>query len=162
MVTTVVVIFYSRDGETERLAHAAAVGAVQARALIRLRRVADAGPQPGVSEAHRRMLREYVAPKEADIVAADALVIASRADADAASPEWASVVEMLERLHAAGKLAGKAAAVVPNDASSRSFEALISRLGLARPALDSAGGDAAARAVALGRAVVGVVGVRPR
>jgi len=37
----VVVVFYSRTGSTERLALAAAVGAVQGRALIRLRRLPD-------------------------------------------------------------------------------------------------------------------------
>ena len=37
----VLVIFYSRCGSTEKLALAAAVGAVQSRAAIRLRRVAD-------------------------------------------------------------------------------------------------------------------------
>jgi len=42
--TIVVVTFYSRGGTTERLATAAAVGAVQMRAGIRMRRVPDADP----------------------------------------------------------------------------------------------------------------------
>ena len=39
----VLVIFYSRSGATETLALAAAVGAVQARGSIRLRRLSDPG-----------------------------------------------------------------------------------------------------------------------
>jgi hypothetical protein len=37
----VLVVFYSRYGETERLALAAGLGAIQAEGSIRLRRVAD-------------------------------------------------------------------------------------------------------------------------
>ena len=75
--TIVLVIFYSRTGETERLAHAAAVGAVQARALIRLRRVPDIDPGktlerfPESEESLRRMHREYVPPREVDVLDLD-------------------------------------------------------------------------------------------
>ena len=41
MTINALVVFYSRHGETERLALAAGVGAVQARANIRLRRLKD-------------------------------------------------------------------------------------------------------------------------
>ncbi|HEX6313271.1 MAG TPA: hypothetical protein VFZ73_00365 [Gemmatimonadaceae bacterium] len=157
--TIVLVIFYSRAGETERLAHAAAVGSVQARALIRLRRVPDIDPAgvlerfPEAQESLRRMHREYVPPREADVLGADAIVLASSTGVDAASPEWSPVVQMLERLAADGKLGGKAAAVVPNGASSHSFDALITRLGLDVRAPDAEQDDDVGRAVALGRAV---------
>lgn len=151
MARTVVVIFYSRDGATERLAHAAAVGAVQARAVIRLRRMADADAQAAVErhaasrETLQRMHREYVAPREADILAADGLILASRDDVDAASPEWRPLVELLETMHAEGKLAGKAAGVI-RSASSTSFAALLQRFGFSVSESDS-------DPIALGRTV---------
>jgi hypothetical protein len=153
MSRTVVVIFYSRGGATERLAHAAAVGAVQARAGIRLRRMPDADPQatleryPSSREALQRMHREYVAPREADILAADGLVLASRDDMDAAAPEWRPLVELLAKLHGEGRLAGKAAGVVRN-AASESFSALLRQHGFD---VAEADGDP----IALGRAVAG-------
>jgi hypothetical protein len=76
----VLVVFYSRFGSTERLALAAAVGAVQGRANIRLRRLADAAdetPIAGVDgwrENRDRMNREYVTPGEADVRWADAIL----------------------------------------------------------------------------------------
>ena len=45
---TVLVTFYSRGGSTETLAHAAAVGARQARALKRQRRLPRKSPDPVV------------------------------------------------------------------------------------------------------------------
>ena len=61
----VVVLFDSGVESTEQLALAAAVGAVQGRALIRLRRF------HGTPES-----REYVTPREADAEWAHAVVIA--------------------------------------------------------------------------------------
>ncbi len=73
----VLVIFYSCCGETEKLALAAAVGAVQARANIRLRRLTDSGEQiPECKEALARMRREYVPPAQADTMWADAVMVA--------------------------------------------------------------------------------------
>jgi multimeric flavodoxin WrbA len=156
---TVVVVFYSRGGATENLAHAAAVGAVQARALIRLRRVADIDDTvlarfADWRDAIRRMHKEYVAPKEGDILAADALIVGSPADVSASAPEWKPFVDLLTHLHAQGKLAGKVAAAIPNDVASESFAELFQRLGL-----QTASGTAATdpgevgRTVALGREV---------
>jgi len=72
----VLVIFYSRSGSTENLALAAAVGAVQARANIRLRRLPDSGEEsPDGSEALARMRKEYVPPTQADALWADAVII---------------------------------------------------------------------------------------
>jgi hypothetical protein len=72
----VLVVFYSCCGNTERLALAAAVGAVQARASIRLRRLTDSGEN--ISECAgtlARMRKEYVPPKQADLIWADAVIV---------------------------------------------------------------------------------------
>src|SRR5262245_19564224 len=114
----VVVTFYSRRGKTERLATAAAVGAVQARAGIRMRRIADGDPSsvlqrhPEARESLTRMHREYVAPRESDVLAADAIIVLLPLDMTPTSAECSDYFEMLARLGAEGKLAGKAAAVV--------------------------------------------------
>ena len=72
----VLVIFYSRSGLTEKLALAAAVGAVQARANIRLRRLPAGGEESAeLNEPLARMRREYVPPTPADAMWADAVII---------------------------------------------------------------------------------------
>jgi hypothetical protein len=72
----VLVIFYSCSGETEKLALAAAVGAVQARASIRMRRLTDSCPETAdCKEALTRMRKEYVPPTQADVVWADAVIV---------------------------------------------------------------------------------------
>ena len=72
----VLVIFYSCCGRTEKLALAAAVGAVQARANIRMRRLTDSGEEfPECQEALARMRKEYVPPAAPDVVWADAVII---------------------------------------------------------------------------------------
>ena len=69
----VVILFNSGDEVVERLALAAAVGAVQGRALIRLRRF------HGTPES-----REYVTPRDPDAEWAHAFVIAGAAASDEA------------------------------------------------------------------------------
>ncbi len=82
----VVVVFYSRYGETEQLALAAGVGAVQAHANIRLRRLKDlADPEtiardPRWTENLERMNRDYIAPREIDVDWADLILVASCPD----------------------------------------------------------------------------------
>jgi hypothetical protein len=72
----VLVIFCSRHGSTEKLALAAAVGAVQARANIRLRRLAEPGEESAeIGEALARMRKEYVPPTQVDVLWADAVII---------------------------------------------------------------------------------------
>ena len=72
----VLVIFASCSGATEKLALAAAVGAVQARANIRMRRLPDScEDRPEWREAVARMRREYVPPTPADALWADAVII---------------------------------------------------------------------------------------
>ena len=83
MTVNALVVFYSRHGETERLALAAGVGAVQARANIRLRRLKDlADPatianDPLWTENLERMLPDYIAPRDIDADWADVILTAS-------------------------------------------------------------------------------------
>jgi hypothetical protein len=108
----VLVVFYSRTGRTETLALSHGVGAVQARALIRLRRVRDIGPQDDADEEVRRMHKEYVAPSEADVLGADAVVVAPPSNALPGDDEWAGFMELLARLGNEGRLSSKVGAVV--------------------------------------------------
>ena len=100
----VLVVFYSRFGATERLALSAAVGAVQGRANIRLRRLADAADEntiagvPGWRENRDRMNREYVTPREADVGWADAILLGI----PSGSAEAALWSEWLRTLHPPG------------------------------------------------------------
>src|SRR6478736_1808426 len=72
----VLLVFQSRTGRTERLILAAAVGAVQSRASIRLRRLPSASEgSDEPDETLDRMLREYVPPTLADTKWADAVII---------------------------------------------------------------------------------------
>jgi len=115
---TVVVAFYSRCGSSETRALTAAVGAVQARALIRMRRMPDAGgfPTPAhgseCAENLARMQREYVPPTEADILGTDGLVVAALKGSGPASPEWAPLIGVLSKLKAERRLGGKVAGIV--------------------------------------------------
>jgi len=157
--TIAVVTFYSRGGTTERLATVAAVGAVQMRAAIRMRRMADVDPAAALAqfpehrEELRRMHKQYIAPRDLDLVAANVLIVASTADVEPASPEWQAYFDLLRRLHSEGKLRQKVAAIVDNGPSARAFSTEFERLGLSIASSPTAG-DALARAMALGRAAV--------
>jgi multimeric flavodoxin WrbA len=89
----VVIVFYSRTGTTEKMALAAAVGAVQAKANIRLRRIPETASDetiasvPGWKENHDRMSWEYIAPREADAAWAEGLVVAIPGWMNLSSPE---------------------------------------------------------------------------
>jgi NAD(P)H dehydrogenase (quinone) len=79
----VLVVFYSKHGTTEKLALAAGLGAIQARANIRLRRVADLADRQTIEASPEwrdnvdRMNRDYVAPRPADPLWADVIVLAT-------------------------------------------------------------------------------------
>lgn len=79
----VLVVFYSRYGRTERLALAAGLGAIEAEGNIRLRRLPDEAPSDAIDAdaawrtACDRMSRDYVAPRPADPVWADVIVLAT-------------------------------------------------------------------------------------
>jgi hypothetical protein len=82
----VVVVFYSRYGDTERLALAAGVGAIQAHANIRMRRLKDLTDaetiacDPRWTENLERMNRDYIAPREIDADWAELILVASCPD----------------------------------------------------------------------------------
>lgn len=106
----VLVVFYSRRGETEKLALAAGVGAIQARANIRLRRLTDLADAETIrqdaawSENLERMKKDYIAPREVDAQWANVLILAAPADCTA---------EMERYLETTGPiLQGKIAAVL--------------------------------------------------
>jgi NAD(P)H dehydrogenase (quinone) len=136
------VVFYSRYGTTERLALAAGVGAIQARANIRLRRLADSAPPEIIqsdaawSENLVRMNREYIAPRPVDAEWADVIILAAPPDCTA---------EMERYLDPAPEsLKGKIAAVLGPfaDAAARAGLTLV-------PPPD--GPESSARALAHGR-----------
>ena len=110
------VTFSSRTGATEKLALAAALGAVQARSLIRLRwlreevddRTIDRVPE--WRENRDRMAREYIAPREIDFLWADVLLLGMPARDGESSPEWKTYLDGLNVLQSAGKLHGKVGA----------------------------------------------------
>jgi multimeric flavodoxin WrbA len=113
----VVVVFQSRHGATERLALAAAVGAVQGRAFIRLRWLQDEAPDASAEDSgHRaRMSREYVAPRESDAEWAEAILVGMPEKDTAISPEFQKYFDCLAELQGRGKLAAKiGAAFTPN------------------------------------------------
>src|SRR5947208_16890887 len=72
--THVLVVFYSRCGTTEKLALAAAVGAVQARADMRRRRLTDVTEDAQCRDEIARMRKEYVGPSERGILRAHATI----------------------------------------------------------------------------------------
>src|SRR3989442_5933030 len=101
----VLIIFHSRCGSTEKLALAAAVGAVQARANIRFRRLPDIGDIDGLADSPEcrkaldRMRKEYVAPNEADVLRADALIFVAPAAFRSVSAEWTEHLDLIQDLH---------------------------------------------------------------
>ena len=109
-------MFYCRSGDTEKLALSAAVGAVQARALIRLRRLPEIDTATA-GETLTRMRKEYVAPTEADILGADAFILAAPPGFTSSSPELAGFLELIARLKTEGKLQEKVAAGIANMSS---------------------------------------------
>ena len=135
--TEVLITFYSRRGSTERLALATAVGAVQARANIRLRRLPDSGIATTVEESREcketlaRMRKEYVAPTEVDVLRADALVFVAPFGFNTSSGEWTEYFSLLTRLQSEGKLHGKVgAAIAASGTALAVLSATILQLGL--------------------------------
>jgi NAD(P)H dehydrogenase (quinone) len=104
------VVFYSRYGRAEKLALAAGLGAIQADANIRLRRLADRADTATIQadadwkKNLDRMNRDYVAPRPADPVWADVIILATPAES---STEVESYVASLSSM---GSMRGKLAA----------------------------------------------------
>ena len=115
----VLVVFYSRYGTAERMALAAGVGAIQARANIRLRRVPDHADAttidatPAWRENLDRMNRDYVSPRPADPQWADVIVLATPGDS------CAEIESFCASLPAISSMTGKIAApLAPGDEES--------------------------------------------
>jgi flavodoxin len=155
----VVVAFSSQCGSTERIAHAAAVGAVNARALPRLRRLGDDGGAvpPECADTLRRMQKEYVSPTEADIAGSPALILVPTAGMTPVSDAWQPFIAMLDRLAAAGTLTGKVGAVIDAGDSQMvaSFSSALTARGFAL--ITAEGRDARAHGRAVGAAIMGTV-----
>jgi hypothetical protein len=150
---SVVVAFTSRCGTTEMLAHAAAVGVVNGRALPRLRRLADDG-RPAASDCMatlERLRKEYVPPTEADIAGSPALIIVPSTGMTTSSDIWQRFIAMLDRIASTGGFAGKLGAVIDtgDHHAVTAFSSVLIARGLTLVAAD--GGDARAhgRAVAV-------------
>lgn len=152
----VLVVFYSRYGVTEKLALAAGVGAIQAKGNIRLRRVADLADAPTIAadpewHAHlARMTMDYVAPRPADPVWADVIVLATPA------ASAAEVAGFLATLPSLGPMAGRFAAVLcPADdaAAQRAVRDAADAAGLTVAQAPAADGDALTRARLFGQHV---------
>lgn len=106
----VLVVFYSRYGETEKLALAAGLGAIQEEANIRLRRLADRADAATIAgdgawaTSLARMQRDYVAPRPADPVWADLIFLATPHHSDGEVEGYAA------SLPECGAMTGKLAA----------------------------------------------------
>lgn len=153
----VVVVFSSRCGTTETIAHAAAIGTVNARALPRLRWLTHDGvPVPSeCAVTFRRLQKEYVPPTDADIAGSQALIIVPSAGMTPSSNEWQLFIALLDRMAQTRTLAGKVGAVIDTGDSHTvaSFSSVLSASGFALIAAD--GRDARAHGRAVGSAIVG-------
>ncbi|HEX6771828.1 MAG TPA: NAD(P)H:quinone oxidoreductase [Acidobacteriaceae bacterium] len=111
----VLVVFYSRDGSVEALAKAAAEGAREAGAEVRLRRVPDIVPRevmakvPGWEDRSKRMVAEYGTPTPNDAEWADGILFGTPTRFGNSSAELKAFIDSLGGLWFQGKLNGKAA-----------------------------------------------------
>ena len=111
--TKVLIVFYSRDGSTEKLANAVAEGAKEEGAEVRLRRVRDlVGPEimakvPGWSENSARMHTLYPPPHESDAEWADAILFGTPTRFGNSSAELKAYIDSLGALWFQGKLVDK-------------------------------------------------------
>lgn len=113
MAAKLLIAFYSRNGNTEKLALAIAEGARAAGAEVRLRRCREVVPQslmdkvPGWADNAARMNAAYEAPTEADAEWADAIVFGTPTRFGNVSSELKAWVDSLGGLWFQGKLVGK-------------------------------------------------------
>ena len=104
------VVFYSRYGKAEKLALAAGLGAIQADANIRLRRVADSADAATITadadwqKNLDRMNRDYVVPRPADPTWADVIILATPAESAV------EIEDYVVSLATLGSMTGKIAA----------------------------------------------------
>jgi NAD(P)H dehydrogenase (quinone) len=119
----VLVVFYSRNGSTEKLAQAVAEGAKEAGAEIRLRRARDiVGPDvmakaPGWQENSQRMDAIYPAPTSEDAEWADGVAFGTPTRFGNVSAELKAYIDSLGGLWFQGKLNNKAAGAFTSTSS---------------------------------------------
>lgn len=120
------VVFYSRYGSTEKLALAAGLGAIQADANIRLRRVADRVEMATIAADADwktnldRMNRDYVVPRPADPVWADVIILAAPVERPA------EIEGYVASLSSVGPMAGKIAAPLASGKSDATLKPIYS------------------------------------
>lgn len=119
----VLVVFYSRDGSTEKMANAIAEGARSEGAEVRLRRVSDiVGPDvmakvKGWAENSARMTSTYGTPTLEDVEWADAIIFGTPTRFGNASAELKAFIDSLGGLWFQGKLNGKVGSAFTSTAS---------------------------------------------
>ncbi len=112
----VLVVFYSRAGNTEALAKAVAEGARSAGAEVRMRRARDIVSRkvmestPGWVENSERMDAAYEAPTPDDVEWADGIAFGTPTRFGNCSAELKAFIDSLGGLWFQGKINGKAAA----------------------------------------------------
>lgn len=145
----VLVVFQSKSGSTEQLALAAAVGAVQGRANIRLRSLQDV---PAEAEAGNT---DYIAPREADTLWADAIVAGMPAGPCSLSAGFERYFDSLKALRNQGKLEAKIGAAFTHGFAADALLAAMRRAGLTTlpDALETSDSDALKAARLQGRRV---------
>ncbi|CAN5469932.1 hypothetical protein BH11ARM2_BH11ARM2_14460 [soil metagenome] len=116
MAAKVLIPFYSRNGNVEKLALAMAEGATAAGAEVRLRRCREVVSRelmekvPGWAANADRMNAAYEAPTEADAEWADAIIFGTPTRFGNVSSELKAWVDSLGGLWFQGKLVGKVGA----------------------------------------------------
>jgi NAD(P)H dehydrogenase (quinone) len=119
----VLIVFYSREGSTEKMANLVAEGAKAEGAEVRLRRARDiVGPDimarvPKWAENSARMDAQYPAPTEADVEWADGVIFGTPTRFGNSSAELKAFIDSLGGLWFQGKLNGKAGGVFTSTAS---------------------------------------------
>ena len=159
------IVFYSRYGRAEKLALAAGVGAIRARANIRLRRVADLadvdliGSDSEWQQNLDRMNMDYVVPRPADPPWADVIVFATPAD------HSAELEGYIASLSTIGSMSGKIAAPLAVSDSHSALKPLYTAAasaGLIVVPAETNNGDPIASALAYGQRVAEMARVLKR
>lgn len=119
----VTIVFYSRNGSTEKLAQAVAEGARAEGAEVTLRRAREVVSRqimesvPGWAENADRMNAQYEAPTEADVESADAIIFGTPTRFGNVTSELKAYVDSLGGLWFQGKLNGKAGSAFTSTSS---------------------------------------------
>ena len=109
----VLIVFYSRNGNTEQLAEAIAAGALEEGAEVTVRRVNEIVSEDiiakvsGWKEHRERMQAKFLAPTPNDVAAADAVVFGTPTRFGNVSSELKAFVDSLGGLWAKGVMNGK-------------------------------------------------------